>query len=414
MRRTTRHADARRRGSAYLLILAVSVILLVIGLSAVTVARVSNRALATDNDWAEAQRLAFSGAEHALAQIRANADWRTKFAGVETQVPFGRGSFRWRLCDEQDGQLGDDERDPIAIIARGTVNDSAYAVALRCAVVGTALPALRTAVHAGTTITVGPLGRLTATGAPISTNGQLRTEHQRSTVTGDVEAHSISGPGTINGNITVPAPAKQMPDAGVFEMYRDMATPIPWLPMIRKVVLSGGLNPWGAPNARGIYYIDAGDRIVTLKNVRIEGTLVIRCRELVLMDELLIHSPSRDQPALIVDGDVTMKFRSTDARLGEPALGTNFNPRGAPFRGGADSDTEDDYPSEIQGLVHVTGDVTLRSTALVRGAILCEGTVACDGSNQIIHDPELADSPPVGYTCCDGQVVPQSWRRIVD
>jgi hypothetical protein len=414
MRQTPSQSDARRRGSAYVVILAVSLILLIIGLSAATVARVHSRALAADNDWAEAQRLAFSGTEHALSRIESTADWRTTIGGTEVSVPFGRGSFHWRLVDEQDGLLGDDPTDPFVIIARGTVNQAAYAVALRCSVGRKALPALGTCLHAGSNIAVEATGKLTAAGAPVSSNGPLTVLQQYSTVIGDVEAQSVSGPGTIQGEITVPAPPKALPQEDVFALYCGMATPIPYSSTIRKEVLSSGLNPWGPPNARGIYYLDAPGKVVSIKDVRIEGTLVVRCTKLMLMEELLIHSPRPDQPALIVDGDVALSYRSKDSTLREWVLNLNLNPPGAPYNGSYDDDTSDEYPSEIRGLVHVKGDLALRTTARVRGAILCEGMVTCDGENEIIHDPRLVETPPMGYTSGPGNIVPESWRRIVE
>ena len=65
-RASTRANRARRKGSAYILILGVSMILMIIGLSALTLSRVTTRTLRADNDWAEAQRVAVSGAEQAL------------------------------------------------------------------------------------------------------------------------------------------------------------------------------------------------------------------------------------------------------------------------------------------------------------------------------------------------------------
>ena len=81
----------RRRGTAYLLILGVSVVLSVIGAAAVTLARVKARGVTQDSDWSEAQALAFSAAEHALARIGATPDWRTQFASAPVEVAFGGG-----------------------------------------------------------------------------------------------------------------------------------------------------------------------------------------------------------------------------------------------------------------------------------------------------------------------------------
>lgn len=76
----------RRRGSTYVMVLGVAVILTVIGLSSLTVARINTRAAVQANDWGEAQALAFSGAEYALAKISSTAGWR----GLRGQSQRGR------------------------------------------------------------------------------------------------------------------------------------------------------------------------------------------------------------------------------------------------------------------------------------------------------------------------------------
>ena len=78
----------RRAGSAYVMILGVSAVLMVIGLAAASVARIDTRNVTSDNDWAEAQILAFSAAEDAMMRIAVSEDWRdTLSSSVQT--------FRW-------------------------------------------------------------------------------------------------------------------------------------------------------------------------------------------------------------------------------------------------------------------------------------------------------------------------------
>ncbi|MGB2822253.1 MAG: hypothetical protein WBF17_14810 [Phycisphaerae bacterium] len=402
-----------RRGSTYILILGVSVILMVIGLSAATVARVNTRSVAVDNDWAEAQVLAFSAAEHALAAIQATDDWRTKFRSSETTVNLARGTFRWRLVDEADGDLADNDAEPFLIVARGQVNDGAYAVGLNCVVDGEPLEALKCALHADHDVHLWAFRTLTATNGPVSTTSKLRTDH-KSVLSGDVEAKSVTGSGRITGTVTAPAPPKAMPSKGVFDMYRQMATRIDPGYWIARKVLAPELNPWGAPNPRGIYYIDAPGKSVTITNSRIYGTLVVRCRQLFLAGNVLLHNSRGDQPALIVDGDlVTLNFSGT-THLREGSANPNFNPRGAPYKGAVDADTSDTYPSEIQGLVHVRKEMWLGGTTRVRGVILCEGKAQCYGINEIIHDSDIYERPPLGYSSGAGRVIPQGWKRIID
>jgi hypothetical protein len=386
---------------------------MVIGLSAATVARVNTRSVAADNDWAEAQTLAFSAAEHALAAIESTDDWRGKFRNSETAVSLGAGTFRWRLVDEADGDLADSDGQPFLIVARGEVNDAAYAVGLSCLIDGEPLEALKCSLHADKDIRLWALGRLTVKNGPVSTNHRLRT-YPKSVLSGDVEAKDVWGSGKITGTVTAPAPPKAKPAGSVFDLYRRMATRIKPGYWIAGKVLGPGCNPWGAPNPRGIYFIDAPGKCLVISGSRIYGTLLVRCRQLLLTGNVLLQNSRRDQPALIVDGNLATLMLSGLTDLREGRAKRNFNPRGAPYRGKADTDIDDDYPSEIQGLVHVRRDLWLDGATRVRGVILCEGHAHCHGVSEIIHDPEIYERPPLGYSTGPGRVLPQSWKRIVD
>jgi hypothetical protein len=238
---------------------------------------------------------------------------------------------------------------------------------------------------------------------------------QHSLLQGDVEAAGTTGGGTITGKVTVPAPPKQFPDHSVIDTYRGMATPLPAGTDIKNTVLGPGVNPWGSPNANGIYYLDATGKTVNLQNARISGTLVVKCSSLQISSAVLLESTQTNLPTLIVDGDASISFTSGPTGLAENGK-TNLNPPGAPYQGQTNNNTSDVYPSEIRGLVHVTGDVNLDGTSLIRGCLLCEGTVtvATQANVQIIHGDTLSDNPPVGYTQGTGQVVCGQWKRVFD
>jgi hypothetical protein len=47
--------------------------------------------------------------------------------------------------------------------------------------------------------------------------------------------------------------------------------------------------------------------------------------------------------------------------------------------------------------------------------VIGESTVVCDKDNEIVHDPNLYLSPPVGYTSPPVmEVAPGTWERVVD
>lgn len=405
----------RRRGSTYVLVLGVAVILTVIGLSSLTVARINTRAAVQANDWGEAQALAFSGAEYALAKISSTGGWRAAYADRVNEVAFGRGALIWRVVDGFDGSLTDDEGDPVDLLATGTMNEALYKLRLRCFVVGDALEALNTALHAGGQVTVDRGQRLKVAGAALSTNGHLKIKRS-ATLDGDAQADriSIDRHGEITGDANAPVPPRLMPASYVFEMYKSLASHVQKSGTISRIVLSPAENPWGTRNANGIYCIDVGNHNLTIKDSRIHGTLVVKCRKLRLEGAVLLHSLRQDYPVLIVDGDVEMSFRSKLHGLSEFLLNRNLNPPGTPYNGQTDGDKLDVYPNEIRGLVHVKGSLQMKGTALVRGLILCEGSATFKGHNEIVHVPSLHDNPPLGYTTGPGRIAPQMWTRVVD
>ena len=161
--------------------------------------------------------------------------------------------------------------------------------------------------------------------------------------------------------------------------------------------------------------MDTDHANLTIRMARIHGTLVIDCigMTVTVEDSVFMHSYRSDYPVLIVNGTVVvLKYLSDEKTLSESEHNTNFNPPGSPYAGQSDSDTSDEYPNEIQGLVHATGNVLLKETARIRGTIIAEDKVQCQGNNQIIYQQGLYDNPPVGYT--GYKVLPDAWKRNVD
>jgi hypothetical protein len=99
----------------------------------------------------------------------------------------------------------------------------------------------------------------------------------------------------------------------------------------------------------------------------------------------------------------------------------NFNPDGAAYDGLTDTDTGDQYPSEIQGLVHVTDELTINRAGRIRGALICESdaggaTLDMDSSDfQVIYDKALLTTPPPYYTSSvPMRVQPGSIEQVVE
>jgi len=399
-----RRPAADRQGSAYVMILGVSMILTVIGLSAVAVCRINGRMVRSDSGWAESQVLAFSAAEHALARIAEEPEWRSRFAGSPMSVDFGRGTMTWELIDENDGDLADNRADAFAIVARGSVGQAAYALKLRCRPVGEGLDALRTSVHSGGGISLGPKVNLTTAGGPLSTNGRFRTV-RKSVVTGDVEAATISGSGSISGEVTVPAPPKALPELAALAMYRDLATSLGRQTTLNRVILSKWSSPFGPPNRDGVYLINAPGRNVTIQDSLIYGTLIVRCRSLTVTGRVLMLNARPDYPALLVAGDLNLSPTGWPTRRSVPWPGPGTHP----WAGASGS-----YYDSISGLTHATGDITLSTNPRTHGPLLAGGTVTCNTSATLRANPALLDAPPLGYSSGGSAITFEGWTRLVE
>jgi len=406
-------SDHRRIGSAYALILGVSAVLMVIGLAAVSVSRVDTRSVSADNDWSESQTLALSAAEHALIRISTTENWRSRLS-ASVSVAMGNGRMRWQVTDDADGKLADDVEEPVLIVAGGEVGQSSYKLGLRCFIVGEPLEALSRSLCAGDDILLASGAQLTSTDGVISANDTLLTSKWSSRVVGDVEAKKVYWKFNVTGYVSKNASAKDMPNSRVVEMYHELATDISGQTYIRRQAIGPGQNPWGSPNASGVYYLNAPSANVTIRDTRLLGTLIVRCNRLTISGNVLMENFRKDMPVLIVDGDLTLDYESTGVEFREEDEDTNFNPAGVPYEGSSDSDKSDWYPSEIRGLVHVRGDLILDSTALVRGAVVCEQDVQCNGTNEIMHDADLSERPVLGYTSGDGYLHRERWTRILD
>jgi hypothetical protein len=280
---------------------------------------------------------------------------------------------------------------------------------------------LKTAVHTAGQFRIFAGGSLLASGAPASTNGNA-TIDSGTTLTGDLQCQTKAGTGTVTGTTTLLAPSKAMPDSGVVAMYKALGTVISTGGTMSSLVLTPTYSTFGTPNADGVYVINTTNSI-TIKGIRLEGTLVISCPgQTVTIDQaVFMHNYRSDYPTLIVDGNLTLQITSATA-LSETTWSTNFNPSGAPYPyvGGTTNTTQTDtYPNEIQGLVHCRGVFTVNNSPRVRGAIICESAtgsadVAIKGALEVDYVSTLYSSPPMGYAkAVTMSVQPGSWRQVV-
>ncbi len=112
------------------MVLVVSLIVMVVGVTSVAIARIQTRQSVRANDWAEAQALAFSAIEQAMSVLNSGEEWRKIYShGTIAQThSLGNGQYSWGLYDNVDGDLSDSDTDSITIRAMGKVGRASYSL----------------------------------------------------------------------------------------------------------------------------------------------------------------------------------------------------------------------------------------------------------------------------------------------
>ncbi len=407
--------SSRRRGSMYVAVIGCSLVVTVVGVSALMAARVERRAAEGSSDFSDARFAAQSAVELGMYLVTSDVNWRTaRPNGLwRDKLPFGDGTYSLSVVDPVDALLSNSKSEPIVLTGTGVVRNARYMLQATAKAYETPLKALNTCLHSGGNVTVSLLNSITLSGAPLSMNGSINGP---GTITGTVEAGSMGLLPVIVGTTSIPATAKALPDASVFDMYVGLATSLGARSDISNVVLAPGVNPFGAINADGVYYVDATGTDLTIRSARINGTLVVLCgagRKVTLDDDVFIHSFRADYPALIVKGALEIRLNSGSYGLREADRRVNYNPVGAPYLGVADADQTDTYPNEVRGLIHVTGNVSLAQSSTLTGVVIAEGNTSVSGNVRIIHDPKLYTNWPMGYVTYQMQISPGTWQRVV-
>ena len=118
----------RRRGSIYITILGASTIVMVIGLSAVTVIRIERRFATVSTDFAQARLYAQSAVELAYSMMRDDPNWRTnRSSGIWlTDQTLGDGTFTLQVVDPVDNDYQTDPFNSVLITGAGMQGDATF------------------------------------------------------------------------------------------------------------------------------------------------------------------------------------------------------------------------------------------------------------------------------------------------
>jgi len=401
----------------------------VIGLSTAAICRIQLRERSSSNDWMEAGVLAFSAVEYALVvvvteTVDGDPTWRTKYASGEMahKLTLGGGSLRCLFVDEDDGNLADDNSDPVRIYGIGQVGQAVRAYSLMLAPTGAGLTCLQVALHAGNDLAFD--AATVKCDQTISANNSVSASG--STISANVEAVNQIDGSDFDGSQTTGITPREMPDPEtVFDYYIAQGTAIAYAALptasdgrsIKHVVLSPASNPFGdnRTNVQGIYVIDCQGNDIIVRDCRIVGTLVLlnTGSDSRLAGQLNWEPAVANYPALLVDGVFSFRFKA-DEPLDELFQGINFNPPGTPYKGQEDAATDDVYPTLVKGLVYVSDDVTSSVAPAFDGVVVTGNTFEAIQLLNLTYDPTCLNNPPPGFTNGTAMVpVAGTWRRDV-
>ena len=204
-------------------------------------------------------------------------------------------------------------------------------------------------------------------------------------------------------------------------MISKLAADAVWIPFdslpsgrIENVLLSPTNQPYTAEtHPDGLYAINCGGANITIRTCRIVGTLILLdVGSSSIIDNSVLFEPARsDYPSLLVDGSITIRLDRMMLR--ESDAGVNLIPEGTPYEGLFDTTIDDRYPSEIRGIVYVSGSLTTRKRAVFRGAVFADA-LDTRGTLSIRHDSSLQRNPPVGFVDhYTYGLVPGTWKKSV-
>lgn len=410
------YTSSRQHGTAYVLVLASALMVTILGMGSLLAIRVQRRTSKIGFDAADARLGAQSALSVGLHHVTQDSDWRSIWSHGTwiDNKQLGDVTISLTGTDALDSDLNNNDTDPLTLTGIGTKNGMTHTAQVTLVPVIDPIDALGSVAHTGDRVYIGGGNKLTVLNAPISANDNLENY---GTLDGDVEYKRLTSTGTVTGTVTSGIDPKRMPDTDVLSQYQSLATPITLTSSFSKKILSPNNNPWGATNSDGVYYIDTGGADLTIKDSRIVGTLVINAdlTKNVILDNTVFMEPARsDYPVLIVNGDIEFKLKGSSLTLSESDHSTNYNPAGAPYQGITDSDTNDEYPNEIRGLIYCTDDLIFFETARVKGVLIAKDDILIYGTAIAIYDDTYYNAPPDGFSYVSRmQVSPGSYQRVI-
>lgn len=401
----------KRRGMVYVVVMGVCGLAVAIALAGVTL---SGRRASSSRDSADSMQASVFAQDALMDVLRSatnTSSWRALAAsGTLRNSNVGTTQILVTASDPTDGDLVDSLEDPIMLTAE--VQHARVRRLMRV----TIEPDVRAIPCLGYSIVVG--GDLKITGSTVSANAGIHAnstaEITSSTVSSDLSsAGSISGSG-ISGSITPNAGEVELPAASdVVGAYRAI---VPEADRscgdvsLNGMLVSPSLAALGGVSG-DLAVINLGGRRLTLTASRVAGSIVATKAGEVRLQNALLMTPSVGMPALVTRSDAVLTM--TRADFSESSISTNLNPAVWPYLGVSDADTSDWYPSEINGVVYVGGDMEISGDLVLNGTLVVEGDLVISGANVTVRWNALTNVPPGFRVQPEFRIVPGSMTRVV-
>lgn len=415
---------SNRTAAVYIAVLMSSLIVASIAMGAVTAAHYYARDLNYEGDHRLSQLAAVAALEWAVSDLNATTNWRTAHTNNrDTAVQqLGNARFRYRLIDV-DGDLADDSWDACDIIATASVGKATCAWRARLQPAGGIPNCLNYSLSANNNIELDPLAMWCSDGI-IGTGGNVVVDSVASLTADCYYAGSVSG--NIYGTLNPMTADLEIPSVSVLEHYAENAVPIAaaQIPssmgrlIINRQLLSSASNTIsGSLSPDGVYVIDCENYPITISNSRLLCTLILENvgSNSKIAQSVFWEAAQANYPALLVDGDLELSMARNV--LNEATLGINLNPTGTPYRGTTDSSLTTVYPSQIRGLIYVSGRIVLSgidSDNEVHGVLIGGEKILGSGDLFLSSRRLFSSNPPPGFRKYDKvRIAPGSARRVL-
>jgi hypothetical protein len=407
------------------MVLSVSMILMITGLSALVASRIQRRGSEGGNDLGAASLYAQSAIDLGMYWIENDSAWRTSRGEGSWAVKqlIGQGSFSLEANDLGSTKLLEASADTDSVLLTGTgfKGQAEYKLQVTLTPYVRGLDCLEVALDAGVDLTFSSTLSCDHT---VSANGNIIATGASGT--SNLEALGTIDPGGIVGTQTTLSNPRTLPASTVFDYYVDplngTAIDINALEqqsstaLLRRVVLSPASNPYPPynTNGEGIYIINCAGQDIYIQECRIVGTLVLLNPGpgSDMFSSVNWVSGVPDYPALLVSGDMRISLSSAPL-LESPDTGS-LNPPGTPYGGVEDTDTTDKYPSLIKGLVYVSGNMTISNDPVFDGVVVVGGSLVAPGNMILQYVANYLDNPPPGFAApVQIFVSPASWMQVL-